>query len=125
MQRVPEKGLEIFSAGLVAMLSALGGWGRAGTFCLGWQRLGMPERVNACCNLLPRQAAGLWRCLVWVVLLCFPYHHQCPDTGLTFGLGTPRRNNHGSAMEDLHPVRQLMGFLGALDITQLIATGEA
>lgn len=66
---------------------------------------------------------------MWVVLLCFPSHCQCPETGLTFGPGTPRRNNHGNApfdpMEDLYPIAQLMGFLGALDSTRLIAAGEA
>lgn len=66
---------------------------------------------------------------MWVVLLCFPSHCRCPEKGLTFGLGTPRRNNHGSApsdlMEDLYPIAQLTWFLGALDSTRLIATGEA
>lgn len=29
-------------------------------------------------------------------LLQFPCHCQCPETDLTLGLGTPKRNNRGS-----------------------------
>lgn len=53
-QRMPEMGLKVFSAHLVAMPSAPVVWGQAEIFCLGWQRLGTLEGVYTCCNVLPR-----------------------------------------------------------------------
>lgn len=65
---------------------------------------------------------------MWVVLIYFPSHCQCPEADLTSGPGTPRRNNHGSApfdrTEHLYPTAQLTGVLDALNSTQLMATGE-
>ena len=117
-------GLEVFSAHLVAMLLAPAVWGHAEIFCLGWQRLGMLEgAVMYVQGRLQDSGGG------WCALFCFPSRCQCPETGLTFVLGTPRRNNHGSApsdpVEGLCPIAQLMWFLGALDSTRLDATGEA
>lgn len=81
-------GLEVCPAHLMAVPLAAGVRGQAEIVFLGQQKLGMLEGGNTVCNTLPGEAAGPWRWLVWVVLLCFPSCLHC--------LEASRRNNHGS-----------------------------
>lgn len=64
-------------------------------------------------------------------LSCFPFHLMTVSEERLdyFSQETRRRNNHRSApfdpVEDLYPMAQISGVLGALESICLIAAGEA
>lgn len=71
LPELSEMGLEVFSASLVSLPLSTSDLGPE-IFSLGWQRLGMPNDGDSCCNVFPRQGCRTLEVPGVVVLLSFP-----------------------------------------------------